>query len=321
MQSTWSRVLNEISDAAKLNPAASDNIRRHKIQAVEKITQRPLVIYVTAWTSPGKYASPDLLQLDFSDKTGFKDVTEQLTGSKLDVLIHSPGGLAEAAQAVVEILRDRFEDIRFIIPQAAKSAATMLALSGNSLLMDEVSELGPIDPQMPVYQGGGVKYSPADAIIAQFEKAYEDIQKNPGRLSIWVPIIAQMGPSLLKECENAKTLSLNLVKEWLANYMFKEEAEAESKADRIAKYFGDHKTFLSHSKRINIVEAQKIGLKVEDYRSNPKLRDAIWELYCAADIVLANTPACKIIENSKGHAVVKNLSGPQLVLQPNNPRK
>lgn len=325
MQSTWSRILFEIQEQSKLNPAAADFIRRNKIKAVEEITCRPLIVYATAWTTPGKNAPQELMQIDFSDKTGFRDVTEKVEGEKIDVLLHSPGGLAEAAEAIVELIRARFTSVNFIVPNGAKSAATMLAMSGDSILMDEVSELGPIDPQMPIIQGGGVKYSPADAILAQFQEASKDIKDNPERLSIWVPILAQMGPSLLVECTNAKALSQKLVKQWLVNYMYKGDPRADFKADRVASYLADHNNFLSHSKRVGMTELVTLepSIKIEDISQKPKLRNAIWELYCAIDITLANSSACKIIENSQGHAVVKQsqqiVVGPSFGLPPGFP--
>jgi ATP-dependent protease ClpP protease subunit len=76
-----------------------------------------------------------MLMIEPGDMTGFQAVTQQIKGKKLDVLIHSPGGYPEAAEALVRILRRQFDDIRFIVPAFAKSAATMLAMSGNEILM------------------------------------------------------------------------------------------------------------------------------------------------------------------------------------------
>ncbi|MQY59252.1 MAG: hypothetical protein GH144_06555 [Clostridia bacterium] len=44
--------------------------------------------------------------------------------------------------------------MRFLIPHTAYNAATMLALSGDEILMDDRSTLGPIDPQimMPAHK-------------------------------------------------------------------------------------------------------------------------------------------------------------------------
>lgn len=51
-----------------------------------------------------------------------------LRNEKLDLIVHSGGGSAEATDAIVSYLRQKFKHIRIIIPQAAMSAGTMLAL-------------------------------------------------------------------------------------------------------------------------------------------------------------------------------------------------
>ena len=57
-----------------------------------------------------------------------------LHGESLDLIIHSPGGSIEAAGAFVTYMRTKFSDIRVIIPQAAMSAATMIACSANVVM-------------------------------------------------------------------------------------------------------------------------------------------------------------------------------------------
>jgi membrane-bound ClpP family serine protease len=83
-----------------------------------------------------------MLMIEPGDMTGFQAVTQNLKGKKLDVLIHSPGGYAGATEALVRMLRRQFSDIRFIVPAFAKSAATMLVMSGNEILMAPDAELG-----------------------------------------------------------------------------------------------------------------------------------------------------------------------------------
>jgi len=40
------------------------------------------------------------------------------------------------------------EELNFIIPHWAKSAATLLVCSGDKIFMSPVAELGPLDPQI-----------------------------------------------------------------------------------------------------------------------------------------------------------------------------
>src|SRR2546427_1490565 len=49
-----------------------------------------------------------LFRSDPSDKIGFKAVTDNIPGPNLDVLIHSPGGYAEAVESLVRQLRGKY---------------------------------------------------------------------------------------------------------------------------------------------------------------------------------------------------------------------
>ncbi len=95
------------------------------------------------------------------DKDGFDEITRNIPkGDKsLDVFLHNPGGSAEATESIVELLRARFSNIHFIVPNIAKSAATMMAMSGDQILMDERSELGPIDPQLIISRDNQLSFN------------------------------------------------------------------------------------------------------------------------------------------------------------------
>ncbi len=255
---------------------------------------RPLVVYATACTVP-KQVPPIMLMIEPGDMTGFQAITQHIKGKKLDILLHSPGGLADATEALVRMLRRQFDDIRFIVPAFAKSAATMFAMSGNEILMNPDAELGPIDPQMRTANGT----SPAIAILELFQKAQTEIAADASKLAGWMPILSQMGPSLIIDCDHAIKLSGELVETWVREYMFAGEQDAAAKAKRIAGYLGDHKNFKSHGRAIKIPELLAQGVKVKDLSTlGNALYDAVAILYSAIDIMLSNTGAYKIFENT-----------------------
>lgn len=66
---------------------------------------------------------------------GMMEVCRGLTGPGLDLIVHSPGGSAEATASMVRYLRQKFTHIRVFVPLAAMSAATMWALSGDEIWM------------------------------------------------------------------------------------------------------------------------------------------------------------------------------------------
>jgi hypothetical protein len=216
------------------------------------------------------------------------------------MILHSPGGTAEATEAIVDMLRTRFTPIRFIVPIAAKSAATMLALSGEEIVGDQTSELGPIDPQFRLTRADSVVNAPARAILMQFKKANEEIQTDRTKLVSWMPILNQYGPSLLVQCEEQIRLAEKLVRDWLTRFMFAGDADGARKAGDIANYLATWENFGSHSRPVGLDELEERGARITWLHLNPPLQEAVWNAWHATSIALSNTGLVKIFENSQG---------------------
>lgn len=152
------------------------------------------------------------------------------------------------------------------MPDQAKSAATIMCCAADAVLMDEKSELGPIDPQLLIVRSDKVQtWAPAQAIVDQFDKAKISIAKNPDQLPAWIPLLNTLGPSLISVCEQADLLSRNLVKNWLIRYMLKDLPEKETKAQAITDFLADLKLHYSHGRRIGINELHDKGMNVINY--------------------------------------------------------
>lgn len=72
------------------------------------------------------------------------------TGKKLVFFLETPGGSGEAAEEIAKFLHSKFDEVEFLIAGQAKSAGTILALSGDEILMTDTGCLGPIDAQQRV---------------------------------------------------------------------------------------------------------------------------------------------------------------------------
>jgi hypothetical protein len=68
-------------------------------------------------------------------------------GGALDVVLSGPGGDLEGAYLVARELRRRFEQVSVYVPFIAKSAATLIALAADELILGDLGELGPLDAQ------------------------------------------------------------------------------------------------------------------------------------------------------------------------------
>ncbi len=76
-------------------------------------------------------------------------ISSQLEQSdKLSIMIDSPGGDIENAYRIVKLLRQFAKDVEVLVPNWAKSAATFVCLSADSIHMGPNGELGPLDPQI-----------------------------------------------------------------------------------------------------------------------------------------------------------------------------
>jgi len=296
-----------LSELDRINPENQidyiNKYRQDKIKEIADLTGRDFIIYVSDF----KKNVPQLGLLNsitWEDKTCFVDLVENLKGHEVDIFIHSPGGSAEATDLLVSLLRENFDNIRFIVPNMAKSAATMMVLSGDEILMDEKSELGPIDPQIQI----NGNFVPAQTVIDGFEEAKTIIkEKGPEILPAYLPLLNKYDLHILQICENARKLSENLARDWLTQYMFKNDKNKKQKAKKIATQLSSHKIYLSHGRPIKIQDAKKMGLKINDLRDNIQLRNNIWELYCIIEIFLDRSPIIKLYENNKGTFLIKQI--------------
>ncbi len=107
-------------------------------------------------------------------------------------------------------------------------------------------------------------------------------------------IIPARQPGYLKQMffhwryEQARDLSISLLKDWLVKYKFKDwnthsnsgqpvsADEKIKRAQEIAEALSDHKKWHSHGRMIGIKTLiDELRLKIEDYTGNPELKSAI----------------------------------------------
>jgi ClpP class serine protease len=214
--------------------------RKACYEEIEKHRGRPLLVYATKFLEGVPQGVPNFI--DISDVDGFTDLINSIKGrTSVDVLLHSPGGRPDATERIVGLLRGNFEEVNFLIPHSAYSAATMLALSGNHIILHPSATLGPIDPQI-----NGI---PARSIKRGFEKAKERIAKEgPEALPAYIPLIEKYSLDLLELCDDSEKLSKELVSTWLKKYMFKGERNVGRKIQKAVSYFSDYDTHLMHSR-------------------------------------------------------------------------
>jgi ATP-dependent protease ClpP protease subunit len=292
----WKEVLEEIQVEVKKGvPNALDIVRRKYILEIYKRTGRNVIAYYSGWLQRGN--AIDVIVND-KDKNAFMVNIHKLDRTKgLDLILHTPGGDLAATESIVDYLNQMFgKDIRAIIPQISMSAGTMMALSCKEIVMGKQSNMGPIDPQM-----GGVA---CQAVLDEFEKAKDDIRRNPQAAPLWQVIISKYHPTFLGECQNSIEWSEKLAFDWLKRNMCNGD---ESRTKKILKEFSDHKTNKSHARHISKEKCKEIGVSIVDMEIDNELQDLILTVHHSFMHTFAHSTATKIVENHLGIAYVESI--------------
>ena len=103
-------------------------------------------------------------------------------GKPIDLLLNSPGGDIDTAEKLITLVRKRAAKapVRVIVPDYAKSAATLIAVGADAVVMSDTSELGPIDPQVALTDTNGAKTTlSAQSYIDSYEKHAKQLQEQP----------------------------------------------------------------------------------------------------------------------------------------------
>jgi len=118
--------------------------RKRQLVRISKLRgDRDVLVFAADLT---KGAVP--ISIGYADLLPITDQLDNLSGRALDIILESPGGSGEVTEDIVRLVRARYDSVGVIVPGWAKSAATILAMAGDEILMSPASALGPIDAQL-----------------------------------------------------------------------------------------------------------------------------------------------------------------------------
>ena len=199
----------------------------------------------------------------------------------LSLVLNSRGGSIEYAFGIAKAIRGRCHELEVIVPDIAKSAATLIALSADRIFLGKFGELGPMDPQVPDLTGSADRRSPLEIVkgleylrdyyietfdlMVRFllEQAGMDIahtmEHATGALS---PIAGSLYNSVnyreLGEAVRHLTVSQQYAKETMRRWSPLDQASSEAVVETLVWEYPDH------GYMIDVEEAQRIGLNNAD---------------------------------------------------------
>ncbi len=99
---------------------------------------------------------------------------------RIDLVLYSAGGDTMVPWRLVSMIREYGEKFSVIVPYKAHSAATMIALGADEIVMSDMSELSPIDPSTSNFFNLADPKNPEGRIQISVEEvmSYFDLAKN-----------------------------------------------------------------------------------------------------------------------------------------------
>lgn len=221
---------------------------------------------------------------------------------KVDMYIETPGGSGETAEEIARFLHNNFDTVSFVVSGEAKSAGTIIVLSGDEILMTETGSLGPIDAQVRIGRSVVSAYDYIEWVEEKRKEAEERGRLNPFDATM----VAQITPGELRSVYHALKFAEDLVIEWLTKYKFKEWTVTETqklpvteemkmkRAKEIANELINHSKWRSHGRSIKIDDLERIGLKITRVDEDPKLADIVYRIQTVCRMIFDNSTCFKI---------------------------
>jgi hypothetical protein len=150
----------------------------------------------------------------------------------LHILLWSPGGDGETAIRLVRIAQSRCRELTIVVPDQAKSAATLLAIGAHHIMMGPASDLGPVDPQFKLLSG---TLAAAKDIIGAVETATKEVQQAPDTYPIHAAMLSDVNALLVQQAKSALARTDDLVEEALKSCSGRTQAQVDELKAKLRK--------------------------------------------------------------------------------------
>ena len=247
---------------------------------MEELRKRPLIVYSTRFSN---YNSGSM-SLDSIPEFCEQLINMPTDSKKIDLLLVSQGGDSIVAWRIINLLRERFEEVDVLVPFVAQSAATVLSFGANHIVMHPFSCLGPIDPQITI--PGDNFQNPPKSFSVEDVQAYLEFVKDDLKLmrkktdtqesassdlnsNVLDHLVEELSPTQIGLVKKSMKLSKGLAEKLLLLHM-----SDKKQIKGIVKKFN---TMTHHGYTIGRREAKESGLPVE-YPSE-KIEKLMWEIW------------------------------------------
>ena len=256
----------------------SRSVRKEIISEIEELRGSRVLAYITGDRPPVTAQIGDDAVRPIYEQLRKIDRTE-----KLDVFIYSRGGAIDVPWRIATTLRNIAKEWNILIPFRANSAATLLALGADEIVLGRQGELGPIDPNLSLQRVvPGPNGTPGTAVQENVSvediMAYVKFSRERAGLSDQNALVTSLGR--LTDRIDAVTLGSayrthSHIRD-VARRMLLSRATAASEQELGAIVETLAERVYAHGHAIGLRDAQGIGLPV--IAADQKIDDAMWRL-------------------------------------------
>jgi len=197
-------------------------------------------------------------QIDPMSVTYFAELLHQADPRQdLHLMIWSPGGDGETAVRLARMAQDSCRKFVLLVPDFAKSAATILGLAAHQIVMGPTSDLGPIDPQVLI---GGRGYVSAKDLIAAVDVALTDVAARPDTFPLHAAMLGGIDETQVQFARSALARTDELAKQALSSQPDRTEEDVLTLFTSVSGELIT--TPNTHGAVVGSVEADRAGLPV-----------------------------------------------------------
>ena len=125
------------------------SMRAQKIAAIQKARNSRVIAVIHRQEAMRFFGFPIARYIDLDDAEKVLAAIRTTPAEQpIDIILHTPGGLAIAALQIARALRAHKGRVSVFVPHFAMSGGTLIALGADEIVMSEHAMLGPIDPQI-----------------------------------------------------------------------------------------------------------------------------------------------------------------------------
>jgi len=160
--------------------------RRRMLGSIAKQRDATVITLIHRQETVSFLGFPLMRHIDIDDaQTVLRAIRSTPPGKRIEIILHTPGGLVLAASQIAKALHDHDGEVVAVVPHYAMSGGTLIALAADEIVLDRHTALGPVDPQLGQY--------PARSLV--------EVADMPGQHNDQTLILADVGRKALVQVE------------------------------------------------------------------------------------------------------------------------